>query len=253
MSEANVQPTVRTIGLEEHAWIPNLRDRLMSEPPGMIDESLAAFNQHERGPRLIDLGAERLRLMDDAGIDMQVLSTTTPGTQPLPAAEARTLAREANDRLSQAVAEHPDRFAAFADSPDVRSRRCRSRTRTHRQQTGLRWGDAVPANRRELPGRRSVPSDLRGSCGARRPTVFAPGDLAPVCTRATYYDGFSTDINLLLATGGWGWHADAGVAALRLILAGTFDRHSGLQLILGHWGEMLVFFMENVEIEAARN
>jgi predicted TIM-barrel fold metal-dependent hydrolase len=111
MTEVNALQRVRTIGLEEHAWIPLLRDRLMAEPPGLIDESLPAFNQHERGPRLIDLGEERLRLMDDAGIDMQVLSTTTPGTQSLPAAEARTLAREANDRLSDAVSEHPDRFA----------------------------------------------------------------------------------------------------------------------------------------------
>ena len=70
--------------------------------------------------------------------------------------------------------------------------------------------------------------------------------MIPLPTIST--SGFSADIDLLLATGGWGWHSDADVSALRLILAGTFDRHPDLQLILGHWGEMLVFFMERADI-----
>ena len=56
--------------------------------------------------------------MDAAGIDLQVISHTTPGVQHLDDAEtAVTLAREANDELARAVAEHPDRFAAFATLP----------------------------------------------------------------------------------------------------------------------------------------
>ena len=44
-------------------------------------------------------------------------------------------------------------------------------------------------------------------------------------------------VDLGLATFGWGWHMEAGLCALRLILRGTFDRHPDLQLVLGHWGE----------------
>jgi uncharacterized protein len=51
----------------------------------------------------------------------------------------------------------------------------------------------------------------------------------------------------MLSTGGWGWHAEAGLAPLRLILAGTFDRHPGLQIVLGHWGEMLVSFADRAD------
>ena len=64
--------------------------------------------------------------MDAAGIDLQVISHTTPGVQHLDDAEtAVTLAREANDDLARAVAEHPDRFAAFATlpTPGTRARR----------------------------------------------------------------------------------------------------------------------------------
>ncbi|MFI2235844.1 amidohydrolase family protein [Streptomyces chrestomyceticus] len=50
-----------------------------------------------------------------------------------------------------------------------------------------------------------------------------------------------------LATYGWGWHLDAATAALRLILRGTFDRHPELQIVLGHWGEMLLFWLDRAD------
>jgi len=231
MTEATVAPRVRTIGLEEHAWIPTLRDRLMAEPPDMIDESLPAFNQHERGPRLLDLGEERLRLMDDAGIDVQVLSTTTPGTQSLPAAEARTLAREANDRISQAVRDHPDRFAAFATLPTPDPEAAAAELERTVNQLGFVGAMLFPRT-----GERYVDGDefrpiFEAAAELDVPLYLHP-EIAPSSVRAAYYSGFSNDIDLLLATGGWGWHSDAGVSALRLILAGTFDRHPDLQLIL---------------------
>jgi predicted TIM-barrel fold metal-dependent hydrolase len=44
-----------------------------------------------------------------------------------------------------------------------------------------------------------------------------------------------------------GWHLEAAVAALRLIVRGTFDRHPGLQLVLGHWGELLLFWTDRID------
>ena len=67
--------------------------------------------------RLDDLGELRLKEMDEAGIDLQVLSHTMPGLQKLDAETAVPLARRANDRLNEAVRAHPDRFAAFAALP----------------------------------------------------------------------------------------------------------------------------------------
>lgn len=55
--------------------------------------------------------------MDATGIDIQVLSYGSPGTQVLPASEAVPLACEANDQLAAAIAAHPDRFAGFATVP----------------------------------------------------------------------------------------------------------------------------------------
>jgi predicted TIM-barrel fold metal-dependent hydrolase len=55
--------------------------------------------------------------MDEAGIDMQVLSHSIAGLQRLDAGTAVPLARRANDRLNEVMRDHPDRFAAFAGLP----------------------------------------------------------------------------------------------------------------------------------------
>ena len=74
-----------------------------------------------RGPamveRLLDVATVRLREMDEAGIDLQVLSHTAPSVQKLDPESAVRLARGANDRLYETVRAHPTRFAGFAALP----------------------------------------------------------------------------------------------------------------------------------------
>ncbi|MCJ2138639.1 amidohydrolase family protein [Methylobacterium sp. E-066] len=53
-------------------------------------------------------------------------------------------------------------------------------------------------------------------------------------------------VDLALAAYGLGWHYEAGLQFERLVLAGTFDRHPGLQVILGHWGEVVLFYLERL-------
>jgi predicted TIM-barrel fold metal-dependent hydrolase len=53
--------------------------------------------------------------------------------------------------------------------------------------------------------------------------------------------------DLALSTFAWGWHIEAALAALRLIARGTFDRHPDLKIILGHWGELLLFWQDRVD------
>lgn len=54
------------------------------------------------------------------------------------------------------------------------------------------------------------------------------------------------DIDLSLAAYGLGWHYEAGLQFVRLILSGTFDRHPDLQIVLGHWGEVVLFYLERL-------
>src|SRR5262249_10482365 len=66
---------------------------------------------------LRDLTDARLRAMDDAGVDMQVLSLVDPNPQELPTRDSVTLIRRANDRLAETCAAHSNRFAGFAALP----------------------------------------------------------------------------------------------------------------------------------------
>ncbi|QKZ15824.1 amidohydrolase family protein [Spirosoma sp. KUDC1026] len=43
-----------------------------------------------------------------------------------------------------------------------------------------------------------------------------------------------------------GWHYEAGIQFVRLILAGVFDKYPTLQIILGHWGEVVLFYLERM-------
>src|SRR5207237_5680476 len=93
------------IALEEHYQDAEVRRQ--TGGPGMptIEE------------RLDDLGALRLKEMDESGVDFQVLSHSVPGLQAVDAATGVPLARRVNDRLAQTVRAHPDRFASLAALP----------------------------------------------------------------------------------------------------------------------------------------
>jgi predicted TIM-barrel fold metal-dependent hydrolase len=62
-----------------------------------------------------------------------------------------------------------------------------------------------------------------------------------------YYRGFSEQVTRAFATAAWGWHVETAINAIRLILAGTFERTPALQIILGHWGELVPFYLERIE------
>src|SRR5215469_9280561 len=121
MSQSEKNTTIRTITLEEHYATP----AFMEGPGRQLQDQARAFQGHpqvaaglkELIDRLVDLDARRIMDMDDADIDVQVLSLTSPGTEQLEAAEAVALAREANDLLAEAVRRHPNRFAGFAALP----------------------------------------------------------------------------------------------------------------------------------------
>ena len=94
----------KVIALEEHFTSPGLR-ALRGEKDTPVQR------------KLDDLGELRIREMDEAGIDLQIISENNPATQNLDAETAIKLARASNDVLHEAVRRHPDRFSGFATLP----------------------------------------------------------------------------------------------------------------------------------------
>jgi len=205
------------------------------------------FNNPTILNRLQDLGEDRLRQMDLIGLDKMVLSVTTPATQTLSPTEAVPLARQANDRLAAAIKAHPDHFAGFATLPTPDPAAAVVELQRAVQELGLcgalihgRTGDKYFDHPDFQP--------LLAMAAALGVPIYLHPQIPPRPVREHYYAGLDPALNLSFATSGWGWHLDAGVAALRLILTGTFDALPALQVVLGHWGEMVTFFLDRADL-----
>jgi predicted TIM-barrel fold metal-dependent hydrolase len=193
-------------------------------------------------PKLADLGAGRLRDMDAAGITIQVLSLAQPATQTFDARTAVPLAREANDVLAEAVRAHPGRFAGLATLPTPDSRA--SAAELERAVTSLGFKGAMihgTTNGRFLDDDAFWPI-FEAAEHLDVPIYLHPGE-PPAAVRDAYYAGFARPVSFALATSAWGWHIETALHLLRLILAGVLDRFPRLQLIIGHMGEAIPFFL----------
>lgn len=237
---------MRIIGLEEHCWTPELGAALDALPPERRDDAMTLFRDGPATPRLLDLGEGRLREMDAVGLDMMVLSVTTPGTQALSPEDAVPLARQANDRIAAAIKAHPDRFSGFATVPTPDPAAAAAELRRAVGELGLRGAMIHGRTGDRYLDHESFRPVLAAAAELGVPIYLHP-QVPPRAVRAVYYDGFDGPLSLDFATGGWGWHVDAGVAALRLIVAGVFDELPTLQCILGHWGETVTFFLERAD------
>jgi predicted TIM-barrel fold metal-dependent hydrolase len=223
------------IALEEHYSTQALRDANADHP--LVRGDLGGIGPQTVG-RLLDLGEQRLALMDAAGIDVQVLSQTTPATETLDAIRAVRLAAEANDVAAEAIAAHPDRFAGFATLPTPDPGAAAKELERAVGSLGF-VGTMVNGhvNGRYLEDQFFWPIfEAAEALGV--PVYLHPG-LPPQAVIDSIYTGFSPAVNAALAGGAWGWHIDTGFHVLRLILGGVFDRFPRLQLIIGHMGEAL--------------
>jgi predicted TIM-barrel fold metal-dependent hydrolase len=190
--------------------------------------------------------SERMAAMDAAGIDMQVLSLSN-AAQLAPAAQAGDLIRASNDRLAEAAVRHPGRFSGFFALPwqDPAA----AVHEAERCVRDLRLPGTLIAGR---PDGDSFLDDPRFDEVLGRlaqldaPIYIHPGaPLAQVQQR--YYGGFNAEINARLPLFGWGWHHEAGIQVIRLILSGSLDRHRNLKIISGHWGEMVPFYLQRMD------
>jgi uncharacterized protein len=231
---------MRVIALEEHFWTPEIAEAIgaLRNPAAGAGSPLHAD--------LADLGERRLAAMDAAGIDVQVISHTTPGVQHLEGATAVTLAREANDRLAHAVAQHPDRFAGFATLPTPAPEAAADELERAVTELGLK-GAMINGH---TAGRFLDHPDFAVLLArAERlgvPLYLHPAEPVPA-VRDAYYEGFAPAVGWFLSAAAWGWHAETGLHVLRMVLGGVFDRHPRLELVIGHMGEMLPFMLERID------
>jgi predicted TIM-barrel fold metal-dependent hydrolase len=234
---------MKLIGIEEHFLTASVGDAWRALG---LDAS-SPMVAHDLGPmaqRLMDMADQRIALMDETGLDVQVLSLTTPGLHEL-GPESVDLARRVNDAVAEAVARHPQRFQAFATLP-VSAPEAAARELERCVET-LGFKGTMLCGR---VGTRNLDHPELSPILAAATALHVPVLLHPRtpddAVRKAYYSGFSPELDTAFANLGMGWHYDAGVQFVRLVLGGVFDRHPDLQVILGHWGEMVLFFAERL-------
>lgn len=234
---------MKLIGIEEHFLTAEVSEAWHAIGLEASDPSVA-FHSSTIEKRLIGLAEERLTLMDESGLDVHVLSLTTPALHDLGPASV-DMARRINDVVAQAVARHPDRFQALATLPVAMPDE--AALELDRCVKTLGFKGTMLCGRvgtRNLDHPDLLPI-LRCADSLNAPILLHPR--APdMAVRTAYYSGFSPPVDAALSTYGLGWHYDAGVQFVRLVLAGTFDRMPGLQIILGHWGELVLFYAERL-------
>jgi predicted TIM-barrel fold metal-dependent hydrolase len=228
------------IALEEHYW-----DAEVSEH---FDKTEA--RNPELLKRLDNLGALRIKEMDDAGIDVQVLSHAAPSTQRLDAATAVPLAKRANDRLHEAVRAHPDRFAAFAALPTAAPKAAADELERAVDKLGFK-GAMVhgPTNGVFFDDKRFWPICERAQA-LDVPLYLHPSIPVKAVVDAYYRDYL--DKYPQLQSAAWGYTVETATQGVRMVLSGVFEKYPGLKIILGHLGESLPFSAWRIDMCLSR-
>jgi predicted TIM-barrel fold metal-dependent hydrolase len=220
------------IALEEHYWDPDL----VALFPGREGKRASELER-----RMFDMGELRLREMDEAGIDIQVLSHGAPATQKLDAAISIRMAVQTNDRLGAFVAGKPDRFAALAalPTPDPKA----AADELERTVTKLGFKGAMIhglTNGQFIDEPQYWPIFERAQA-LDVPVYLHPSFPHPAVIEA-YYKTYAADFNWLIGPA-LGFTVETATQCVRMIISGVFQKYPKLKVIVGHLGEGLPFLL----------
>ena len=239
---------MRTVALEEHFSVPSIASR--------IDKAVLARRGYR--PRtlpkdapnplelLAEVGERRLKSMNDAGISVQVLSNSGPGPDLVAGPDGVAMARETNDHLAKIVAARPDRFAGFAalplQSPDASAKELVRAVK----ELGFVGAMVHGTTEGRFLDHASFDPVLSAAEELDVPIYIHP-HIPPEPIRQAYFSDLPTGAGRVLETAGWGWHSETAIHVLRMVVAGTLDRHRRLKLIIGHMGEMLPMMLDRAD------
>jgi uncharacterized protein len=223
---------MRTIALEEHYATTEFLDGpggWLASRPGIVEP-------------IGDLGAGRIAAMDEAGVDLAVLSLVAPGVEQLDGPEAVRLARACNDELAAAVERHPDRLAGFAALPISAPDQAADELERRVLRQGF-LGAVINGHSRGRYLDDPFFDPVLSRAAELEVPIYLHPTIPPAGVIESSYAGFADEVTFTLATVGWGWHINTATHVLRLILGGVFDRYPDLQFVVGHMGEATSFML----------
>ena len=245
------QKKIRRIATEEAFSIPEVAEELrkVARSPGTSQDlklvraiyDAGDSNNHMASRRgmLLDLETQRLKDMDENGVDMQLLLMTAPGVQMFDADTATELAALSNDRVAELIARHPTRFAALASLAPQSPKRAAKEM--ERAMTKLKLNGFVINSHtygEYLDDQKFFPI-LEAAEALNGCIYIHPRALPEAADRGMQYYGMDSAL--------WGYGVEVGTHAVRMICAGVFDRFPKLKICLGHMGEAIHFWRWRVD------
>jgi len=189
--------------------------------------------------RLTDLGERRLHDMDVTGIDRQVIALTAPGVQIMNRDDAVGIARLANDQLAEAIRNHPDRFSGMTAIAPQDPAESAKEIERGANELGM---SAVVVN-----------SHTQGEY-LDDPKFWPIFEAAESVGHAIYIHPQTPSSRMIgplleagLDSAIYGFAVETGMHLLRIIVRGVFDRFPDLNIVVGHCGEALPFWLSRMD------
>jgi len=236
------QKTPYVIAIEEHYW-----DKELSAKWGPSEGAGPPIIRD----KLFDMYDTRIKEMDSAGINVQVLSHGAPSTQRFDAETGPALAKATNDRLAEVCKAHPTRFSGFAALPTANPKAAADELERAVTKLGFKGamihGLSYGQKFLDLPEfwpiyERAEALDV--------PIYFHPAVPHPAFIEAYLKDYLKSHPGITNAA--WGFTVETATQGLRLVLSGVFDKHPKLKVILGHMGEGLPFLLWRIDHALSR-
>jgi 2,3-dihydroxybenzoate decarboxylase len=231
----------------EEAWAPpSLLEtyRVMAAKKSIDDPGFVALwnrlgSRGQLVERLGDIGERRIADMDASGIDIQILSLTSPGVQVFDAPTATSLAIESNDQLAEAIRRYPTRFAGLAAvAPQDPSSAVREIDRGVRT-LGMKGVIINSHTRGEMLDDPKFWEIFEAAESLNVPIYIHPQAPPPAMIAPYVERGLEGAL--------WGFGAETGLHVLAIIRSGALDRFPRLRLVVGHLGEALPFWLYRLD------
>jgi 5-carboxyvanillate decarboxylase len=190
--------------------------------------------------RLLDIGALRIQAMNETGIDKAVLALTSPGVQSMfDVEEAKRIARNSNDKLKIACETYPDRFYGMIAVAPQDAEWSVEELRRGKEELGFHGVQINSHTHGHYLDEPQFEPILRACADLDLPLYIHPQGLP---------DGMIGDmVGAGLDGAIFGFAVETSYHAMRLLMAGVFDRYPNLQLMLGHGCEGLPYMLYRLD------
>ena len=238
------KPNCPVIAIEEHYW-----DRELSATYTGVE----GVRNPEMMTRLFELGELRIKEMDEAGVDVQLISHGAPNRRRSSPPPMRSPWCGASTTVSlRRSPSMPNRFAGFAalptSDPEAAANELERTVTKHKFKGAMIHG---LANGVFLDDQRFWPIFARAE-KLDVPIYLHPAVPHPQVMDVYYERNTAKDFPMVIRAACKGFTVETATTAIRLVLSGLFEKHPNLKIVLGHLGETLPFLVWRIDQALSR-